>query len=244
MQTNQNILTITNLEYQNEGEKILTEINLVIDKGDYVALAGPNGAGKTTLARLILGLIKAEEGQIRLFNKELKNFIEWEKIGYLPQRINNYNILLPAKAEEVVSLGLLSLMSIPKRFTEKEKIKVQAIMKKMGIYDLRKKLISELSGGQQQRVFLARALICNPEFLILDEPSSALDSSSREHFYSLLDKLNIEEKITILLISHDIGHIKHHACKMIYLDKKILYYGDCKSFLINPTTSQHYEHYF
>lgn len=222
---------------------VLKDISLVIEKGDFVALAGPNGAGKTTLIKAIMGLIGKSGGDIKMFGKDFKSFSDWNKIGYLPQRVNAFNPLFPATVKEVIGLGLLSKKSYPKRFNKKDEEKIKEMVLLMDLIDIQNKAVSELSGGQQQRVFLARALVSDPELLILDEPSTALDPKSRQHFFELVKKLNKKKGITIILITHDTPQAGIYANKLLYLDKKVIFYGSFSEFCQSQNMEKHFGHF-
>ncbi len=224
------VLSIKNLSFSYNSTEVLSGISFTIEKGDYIALAGPNGAGKTTLVRLILGLEEKREGTIEIFGKDSAGFREWGKIGYLPQEVNVFNPLFPATVKEVVGLGLLSHKSFPKKFTLGDETKIIRTLGLMDISYLRDKLVGELSGGQQQRVFLARALVSDPELLILDEPSTALDPKTREHFFGLVERLNKDKGVTLIIITHDTAHIGQYAGKLLYLDKQIVFFGGFADF--------------
>ena len=234
------IIEIKNLSVRYASSPALNDVSLTIDRGDFVGLAGPNGAGKSTLVKTLLGLVPFSAGAITLFGKPLNTFQEWNKIGYLPQKSANQNYLFPASVEEVVTLGRLSLKKSLKIITQKDRQAVAEILEKLEIARLKDKLFSELSGGEQQRVILARSLVSAPEILILDEPSTALDPQSRENFFSLLQKLNTENKTTILLITHDIGYIGKYAEKLLYLDKNLIYYGSFSDFCLSKKMSDQF----
>jgi zinc transport system ATP-binding protein len=219
------ILSVTNLSFSYETAEVLSDISFTVSQGDYVALVGPNGAGKTTLIKVILRLENKPKGTVELFGKVLESYNHWGRIGYLPQRVSSFNPLLPAKVKEVVGLGLLAHKGYPKKFTRSDEAKISETLTLMDIAQFEEKLIGELSSGQQQRVFLARALVSDPELLILDEPSTALDPQTREHFFELLGKLNEDKGVTIILITHDTSYIGQYAHKLLYLDKKIVFYG-------------------
>lgn len=218
------------LFFKYESFEVLSDISFKVEQGDYVALAGPNGAGKTTLIKIILGLANNYSGLVELFGEDAKKFKNWNKVGYLPQRVNTFNPLFPATVREVVRLGLLSQKKFPKKFTKADDEKIKRVLDILGIGSLKDKLAGKLSGGQQQRVFLARALVSNPELLILDEPSTALDPQVRENFFELLQKLNKDKGITIILITHDTTQVGQYANKLLYLDKKIAFYGNFGDF--------------
>ncbi|MDD4201542.1 MAG: metal ABC transporter ATP-binding protein [Candidatus Paceibacterota bacterium] len=237
-----NIISVKNLSFKYEKISILEDINFSVNKGDYVALAGPNGSGKTTLIRTVLGLEKAN-GEIFLFGKKIKEFNDWGKIGYLPQKASFSTPIFPAKVKEVVSLGLLSSKKHPKRINSFDKLKIEETLKILDIFNLKDILINNLSGGQQQRVFLARAIVSDPQMLILDEPSSGLDISSRENFFELLKKINKEKGVAIILITHDASDIGKYANKLLYLDKKILFYGLFSDFCKSKEMEKYFGHF-
>lgn len=232
------VIDVKNLSFKYGGINVLEDISLSVQKGDYIAIAGPNGAGKTTLIKAVLGLEKAS-GEIEIFKEKLRNFKSWNRVGYLPQKVSFSSPLFPAKVKEVVSLGLLSLKKHPKKINFSDKARIEEALKTLGVSELRDTLINNLSGGQQQRVFLARALVSSPDILILDEPGTGLDVESRENFFNLLKKLN-EKGITIMLITHDASDIGKYASKLLFLDKKIIFYGPFSDFC----KSQKMEKYF
>lgn len=234
------VLSVENLSFGYGPTEILGHVTFAVEKGDYVILAGPNGAGKTTLIRTILGLTGRYEGRVELFGQGLSGFAGWGKIGYLPQRVNAFNPLFPATVREVVGLGLLSQKAFPRRLTRNDEIKVRQTLEQMGVVDLKDMPVGELSGGQQQRVFLARALVSNPELLILDEPSTALDPQARENFLESIGKLNREQGITVILITHDTDLIGKRATKVLYLDRRVVYYGPSADLCNSPEMSRYY----
>jgi len=240
------ILSVKNMSFSYDSAEVLRDVSFDVQKGDYVGLAGPNGAGKTTLIKAILGLTGSYTGTAELFGRDMRSFDAWNRVGYLPQRVNVFNPMFPATVREVVGLGLLAKKSFPKRFTKEDGVKILETLELMGIGDLADKLVGELSGGQQQRVFLARALAPDPELLILDEPSTALDPASRDGFYDVIKELNEKKGITSILITHDTAQIGRYANKLLYLDKKVIFYGPFADFCQSPemtgyfgTFSQH-----
>jgi zinc transport system ATP-binding protein len=234
------IISIKNLSFDYGATDVLTGVSFDVERGDYVALAGPNGAGKTTLIKIMLGLTGNYKGSVEMFGQEARNFNKWGKIGYLPQRVSNFNPLFPATVGEVVELGLLSKKKYPKRFNKQDRDKVIETIELMDIADLRKKLVGELSGGQQQRVFLARALVSEPELLFMDEPVTALDPYSKEHFFETMDMLNKKKGTTIILITHDATKVGLYANKFLYLDIKLIFYGGFDEFCKSETMSEYF----
>ncbi len=235
------IIETKNLVVHYGQTEALHDISFAIEKGDFVGLVGPNGGGKTTLAKAILGLVQNTDGKIFLFGKELKKFVDFAKIGYLPQKQSSINQLFPATVKEVVFLGLLSQKKRPKRICEKDEKKIDQTLMLLGISDLKNKILSELSGGQQQKVLLARALVSAPEILILDEPSTALDPSSREDFFKLLQTLNQKTKTTIVLITHDTGYVGQYANKLLYIDRQLVFFGSIADFCPQGDVASYFE---
>jgi len=226
--------------------RVLEDITISVEAGDYVGIVGPNGSGKSTLVRVLLGLCAVSGGSASLFGVPCNRFNAWGRVGYLPQSLHLLNPLLPATVAETVGLGLLSLKRFPRRLTHGDREKVDAILEQLDIYPIRSRLIGELSGGQQQRVLLARALVNNPDLVILDEPTAALDPEMRERFYALIGEINRLQRVTVLLVTHDTGAIGKFASKMLYLDKRMLFYGNfeefCRSADMSALFGEHSQH--
>jgi len=237
------IIKAENLTVLYGSSEAIKDITFSMQIGDFVGLAGPNGAGKTTLIKALLGLLPITEGKISLFGQAQKSFTDWQKIGYLPQKLSSLNTLFPASVEEVVLLGLLASKKIPKIITKDDKNKVEKVLGELEITSLSNKMFFDLSGGQQQRVMLARSLVSEPEILIFDEPSTALDPESRESFFTLIQKLNKEKGIAIILITHDTGYIGRYANKLIYLDKRLVYFGSFIDFCRSEKMSSYFGDY-
>lgn len=220
--------------------EVLKDISFMLEQGDFVGLAGPNGAGKTTLVKALLGLVPVASGRITLFGMPQRSFRAWDRIGYLPQKISSVNPLFPATVAEVVFLGLLAKKKPPKAFSRTDRQAVEEILVELGMADLKNKLLSELSGGEQQKVMLARALVSKPELLFFDEPSTALDPDARDSFFGLVRELNAKKGSTIVFITHDTGSIGRYATKLMYLDKKIVYFGNFADFCKSDTMTAYF----
>jgi len=232
------VLSVENLYFRYNSRDVLSDITFSISTGDYIGFVGPNGSGKTTLIKVVLGLLKPHSGKITLFGDDANAFSEWHKIGYLPQKISALNPRFPATVSEVVAMGLLSKKSFPKHMNRSDDITVDSILDLLDIMNLRNKPIGELSGGQQQRVLVARALVNNPEFLILDEPTDALDPEMRDRFFGLMDELNKKKNVTIVIVTHDMGNIGKYTSKLLYIDKKIVFYGSFEDFCKSSEITQ------
>ena len=211
-----------NLELHIGNQHILQNISLQIFRGDYIALIGPNGGGKTTLVRVLLGLQKANSGEIKLFGKSQNSFKSWYKIGYVPQRVTQIDASFPATVLEVVLMGRTSKRGFFGLVSENDHRLVNEAMVKMDVLDLKDKLIGTLSGGQRQRVMIARALASEPEVLILDEPNTGVDMQSQQRFYALLRELNQKEKITIIFVTHDVGVIVDDIGRLFTINQTML----------------------
>lgn len=214
------IFDVKNLNFQVRGQKILSDISLEIFHAEYVAIIGPNGGGKTTLIRMLLGLEKPSNGNIKLFGKKIKNFKEWNKIGFVPQHASHADQNFPATALDIVKMGRVSKRNFFSTESKEDQEAVHDAMSKMDILDLKTRMVGTLSGGQRQRVMIARALASNPEILILDEPNTGVDIVSQKNFYTLLRKLNTQEKITIVFITHDIGVIADDIGRLFTINQK------------------------
>jgi zinc transport system ATP-binding protein len=234
------IVSIKNLNINFGSLDVIHNISFDVDEGDYVGLTGANGAGKTTLLRAVLGLEKIKSGSIKLFGTEFNNFSNWQNIGYLPQNISSFNPLFPATAGEVVGLGLLSQKKFPRIINRRDHEKILNTLKMFGIENLKDRPVGELSGGQQQRVFLARAMVSEPKLLLLDEPSTALDPATREIFFETIGKLNKAKKVTIILVTHDVGSVGHYANRLLYIDKRVIFYGKFSDFCSSADMSSYF----
>jgi zinc transport system ATP-binding protein len=221
------LVKLNNVSYRNDSEVILDNISFEIDRGDFLGIIGPNGAGKTTLFKCLLGLNKGYTGNIRLFDKDIRNHAKeiYKKIGYIPQS-NSFDSRFPATVKEVIQLGSVG----GKAFEEN---KVKELIELTGITDYLNKRIGDLSGGQQQRVMITKALIHDPELLILDEPDTAIDAAVLKLFYKLLTKLNKERKITIIWSSHDLDAVSLLSNKVACLYRKLFFHGISEDFFNN-----------
>lgn len=224
------LLEIKNLSAGYDGNVVIEDVNLQVHSGDFIGVIGPNGGGKTTLIKTILGLIKPMSGEMTLN-------ISKTNIGYLPQ-VNQIDKRFPISVIDVVRSGKANsaLFSSFHR-NRKEKEKAESLLAEMGISAIRNKAIGELSGGQMQRVFLCRALMNDPQLLVLDEPSTYVDNNFEGELYLKLKELN--EQMAIILISHDVGtisffvktiacvnrHLHHHPSNIISEEQLASY--DC-----------------
>jgi len=213
MNREDNIVELEGVYYSYGGKWVLEDINLKIGRGDFLAIFGPNGGGKTTLLKIILGLLKPQKGKVRY------NFRGMGKpIGYLPQI--TYKGTFPIKVIDLVLMGLVT----PKKWgfwKKKDEVKkAEDALEKVNMLKYKNWPIKELSGGQLQRVFLARALVSNPELLILDEPTSNIDPQAKFCFYEFLGQLN--SNITLVMVSHDLSLSVAKINKIACVNKRLI----------------------
>lgn len=216
---NHHQICIHDLHFSYGSIKVLEDINLCVEKGDYLGILGPNGSGKTTLLKLILGTLEPEKGSIELLGQPLKKFNQWKKIGFVPQKATQIEIKFPITVEEVISLNA------------SKKSDIHIALKQVGMEEYKNRLITELSGGQQQKVFIAKALVGHPELLILDEPTVGIDPASQKDFYNLLSALNKDLGITLIIVSHDTDVIVKQVSRIICIDKRMVCHVTPKEFV-------------
>lgn len=203
----------------------LEDVSLCIHLGELAAILGPNGSGKSTLIKLALGLIKPNSGSVRLFGIDVNKFSDWNRVGYMPQVVAGAWRDFPATVAEIVANRAHSGPSPLGLFRRSEQPDVLAALHAAGMMAFRSRRVSELSVGQQQRVLLARALVRNPELLILDEPAAGVDVSGEEQLYSVLRNINRERGIAIVIVSHDIGAMLREANTVACLDRRLVLHG-------------------
>jgi len=214
------VIDVNNLSFGYNGKLILKNVDLTVDRGDYLGVIGPNGCGKSTLVRLLLGLLTPLGGEINILGESIRDFKSWDRTGYISQRATSFNSSFPATVEEVVGANLFSKIGLFKHLKQQHREQVQNALELVGMQEYAKRLIGNLSGGQQQRVFIARVLASQPEIMFLDEPTAGIDAKSEEAVYCLLARLNKELGITIVMITHDIGAVTFHANKLACMGNK------------------------
>ena len=214
------LLSCKNVSLAYDGATVATDITFDVNDGDYLCILGRNGSGKSTLIKALAGLIKPADGQI-LYGDGLTA----RQVGYLPQAtVIQKNF--PASVREVVLSGTRSLF-----YSKKDKQKADEVLQLLGLTDIQKHSCSELSGGQLQRVLLARALCASTKLLLLDEPTAGLDKLVTEELYGIVNKLNREQGITVVIISHDIDTSLTDATHILHMDHRVLFYGTSDEYI-------------
>jgi zinc transport system ATP-binding protein len=222
------LVEIDRLSYAYSGNLVLDNISFTIDEGDILGIIGPNGAGKTTLFSCMLGLLDDYTGTIKILGEDIKkkNSKVFKSIGYIQQK-KTIEQNFPATVEEIVSLGITIMDK-----TSKEKIALA--LETVGLSAQKDRRVGEMSGGQQQRVLIAKAMVNNPKLLILDEPVTGIDLEMQNKFYSLLKKLNQENKITIIWASHDLDAVNRFATSVACINRSMFFHGKTYEFFENP----------
>lgn len=217
------LIEFKNISFSYGTNKVLDNISFRIEKGSYVGIIGPNGGGKSTLIKILVGLLRPDYGEISIRGKTVEQALDICRIGYVPQRVSQEYLDLPATILEIVESGAIVKSSV---FSDRDNKKnIDEAITIAGLEPEKHRLIGHLSGGQRQKAFVARALAINPELLILDEPFVGVDLASQKEFYAFLKKLNREKNLTIIFISHDLDMISREASELLCLNHKIIYSG-------------------
>ena len=192
--------------YEKNSPVVLSHVNLDIQDGVYLSVIGENGSCKTTLIKLILGLLSPNSGSIT---------VDTKNIGYVPQRVDSFNSQFPISVYEILKVhGKALKLDI--------KASIDYVLNKVNMTEFKDNLIGNLSGGQRQRVFIARALMGNPDLIILDEPSTGVDYKNQLEIYNLLSSLNKNEKTTIISIEHNLETALKYSTHILKIDEGIV----------------------
>jgi zinc transport system ATP-binding protein len=202
-------------------EPVLEDVNLRINRGEFIGIIGPNGGGKTTLLRLILGLLKPDTGTVRVFGRAPEEVCHL--IGYVPQHLQ-FDPAFPATVMDLVRMGQIGKRR--RRIRNHEQEAADKALRLVELETHKDKNFASLSGGQRQRVLIARALAAGPRMLLFDEPTANVDSSSGQQLYRILAELN--KQMTILVVSHDIGFVSRHITSVVCVNRTVV---------IHPTSS-------
>lgn len=217
---NKPVIHIQNLWAGYGKDPILENIQLDIYPQDFVGLIGPNGGGKTTLIKVILGLLAPARGTVEIMGLPVEQGRRF--VGYVPQFVE-FDRAFPISVYEVVRMGLLNKRRLLNPFRPEDHHKIMEALEQVNLAGLAHQPIGELSGGQRQRAYIARALVSQPEILLLDEPTASVDSHTSTTVFELLRELN--QRVTILLISHDISAISSYVKTIGCLNRRLAYHA-------------------
>ncbi|HII05877.1 MAG TPA: metal ABC transporter ATP-binding protein [Methanotrichaceae archaeon] len=218
--TGASVVSIEDLSVNLGGRTVLDDVNLEVKEGDFLGLIGPNGGGKTTLLKAILGLVRPQRGRVLVFG--MKTEAARKRVGYLPQK-SLFDQKFPISALEVVMMGRYGKRGLFGRYSPEDRDSALDALSAVRMQEHADREIGALSGGQQQRIFVARALVSEPDLLLLDEPANGIDSSRQRVFYELLSELN--EKMTIIMVSHDISAVSTYVKKIACVNKRVYYHN-------------------
>jgi zinc transport system ATP-binding protein len=240
MTETQKVIELDDISYSNKDNVVLEGITFSIDRGEYLGIIGPNGGGKTTLVRIMLGLVEPDSGEVLIYGQPVKEFRARSTLGYVPQRAAHEEFYFPATVEEVVRSGRTARVGMLKRLGRDDRKAIEMAIETADIGHLRSRLIGDLSGGERQRVFIARALVGEPDILILDEPVVGVDIASKDSFYAFLKHLNQDNNITIVFVSHDVGVIAQEVSTIMCLNRSLICHGSPKQFIKEEFLQQVY----
>jgi zinc/manganese transport system ATP-binding protein len=222
-------LTLKNVNVSFDGKWVLRDLSFSVESGEFLGIIGPNGSGKTTLMRVLLSMLKPQEGTVKIENDS--------RIGYVPQS-RQIDPDTPLSSRNFVSLGL------PHKFRpwlyRRDRTSVEEALELTNSMEYADKPIGKLSGGQRQRLFLAQALVRNPHILLLDEPTSNLDPGAQETIASVVDQVRRERGITVLFVSHDVNLISRYADKILYMTKDSYAIGTVNEIMQSSVLSKLY----
>ena len=224
------LIRIEDVAFRYRRDPVLVDIELSIQPGDFLAVIGPNGSGKTTLIKIMLGLLAPSSGTVSLFGTPIREFRNWERVGYVPQKATHFDPYFPASVQEVVGMGLVAGGTRGRLPAGERKARALEALESVGLGDEQSRPIGELSGGQQQRVFIARALVSSPEILVLDEPTAGVDVGAQNTFYGMLDRLNRERGLTVVFSTHNVGVVTQHVNKVACINQRLYFHGSHEEF--------------
>lgn len=223
--------------FRYDDEPALSGVTFQVEAGSFAALIGPNGSGKTTLLRILLGLLRPETGEARIFGEAPGR--HGTPVGYVPQRAS-IPAGFPLTVREVVVMGRYGRIGWLRRPGSTDREEAERALDRVGLAHLAGRSFSELSGGQQQRALIARSLAADPALLLLDEPTAGLDPAARAGFYHLLCELQRRTGLTVLTASHDIEVVAEHADAVILLDRRVVAAGSPGEILTGSTLAEAY----
>jgi zinc transport system ATP-binding protein len=224
------LIDVRDLDVSRNGHKVIEDAEFQVYKGDYMGVVGPNGGGKTTLMMAILGIIPRDSGGINLLGQPIDEFHQWSKLAWVSQHSISFDEKFPLSVRELVGLGRINRGNLARPLSREDWARVDESLHFMGISKYADRRIGQLSGGQKQRVFVAKAIVRDPDVLLLDEPVAGVDHEAQERFYMKLSELNHKLGTTVLIVSHDLAAVFCRMSRVLCINKYV-YAGD-----ISPET--------
>ena len=218
------IISLENVSFSYNAKPVLENVNLTVSDKEFVWVVGPNGGGKTTLVKLILGLLQPKSGKVRVFGQSPSS--ARRRIGYMPQQAQ-LDLRFPVTAHEVVLMGRLNKGMAPGMYSAADKDTVRQVLALVGMESSADTPLKDLSGGQQRRLLIARALACEPDMLLLDEPTANLDRNAERELFKILKRLN--QRLTVMMISHDPAFVSDYVEQVVCVNRTVV---------IHPTTDR------
>jgi ABC-type Mn2+/Zn2+ transport system ATPase subunit len=215
-------------------KKVLSNLSFAIHQGEFLGIVGPNGSGKTTILRAILGILRPQRGEILS-----KKNGEQLRMGYVPQR-DTIDQIIPFTVDDVVLMGRYGRLGLFRRPTKQDKTKVRESLKHVGIEDLAEHSFKDLSGGQKQRTLIARALVSEPDVLVLDEPTNGMDLSSRTAILELVKHLHYEDNLTVIMVSHLLNDVANYVKRIALVEERFFQIGTTEEILTEKNLSDLY----
>jgi zinc transport system ATP-binding protein len=218
---------------------VLEDVSLEVARGAFLAVIGPNGSGKTTLLKVMLGLVRPTQGEVRVFDRApwlLRS--DRQRIGYCPQGVA-VDLHFPVRAGEVVLMGRYGRIGLVRRPSAADRAAARRAMERVGVAELADRPIARLSGGERQRVFLARALAAEPELLLLDEPTTGVDTAATESLFELLRSLH-DAGITVVVVSHDVGVVASYVDGVACINRRLVAHGRPEEVLASSALEEMY----
>ncbi|MWV43224.1 ATP-binding cassette domain-containing protein [Paenibacillus sp. HJL G12] len=207
------LCSLRNIVFGYGNEPVLRNVSVDIHAGEFIAVSGPNGAAKTTLLKLMLGLVKPWSGSIE-FTPDFSR----SSVAYVPQQASSFNSGFPSKVYELVKSGCYPELGLFRRFHKEQHALVEETLKAVGLWEMRSRKIGELSGGQKQRACIARAMVQQPDLLVLDEPVTGMDAASRVRFYKWMRKVTQTRGTTVIMVTHGLDEARDYLDRVVYLE--------------------------
>ncbi|UCG61070.1 MAG: ABC transporter ATP-binding protein [Candidatus Zixiibacteriota bacterium] len=218
------VIELINVSFAYNAKPVLENVNLTVSDKEFVWVVGPNGGGKTTLVKLLLGLLQPKSGTVRVFGDSASS--ARRRIGYMPQQAH-LDLRFPVTARDVVLMGRLNKGMTPGKFSGADREKVHEALELVGMDSMAATPLRDLSGGQQRRLLIARALACEPDMLLLDEPTANLDRKAERELFKILKKLN--QRLTVIMISHDPAFVSDFVEQVVCVNRTVA---------VHPTTDR------